>query len=278
MPLKALYLLSDFFYLLIFYLAGYRKKVVYNNLRNSFPEKTEKEIRKIRKRFFHHFADLVIEIIKVSSISEKELQKRMVIKNPEEINRFFEQRRSVVLITMHYNNWEWANISPSSLKHRVLAVYKPLHNQHFDEYFQNVRTRFNAEAIPMAHVLRRLVKANREKELVASGLIVDQTPPAFHKLWTMFLNQETLFYPGPAAISHKFNYPVAFVKIDKIKRGYYELIFETLFENPQNHSEEEIMRACVRKMEETIHAKPEYYLWSHRRWKHKRPSDVPLAF
>lgn len=278
LPLSVLYLVSDFLFVLIFYLVGYRKKVVYNNLRNSFPEKTEKEIRKIRRRFYRHFADLMVEIVKVAGIGEKEFKKRMRIKNPELMNRFFEQGRSVIMITMHYSNWEWTNIFSLFLRHKILAVYKPLHNQQFERYFQNIRSRFDAETVPMTHVLRRLVKANQEKELVAPGLVGDQTPPAFHKHWTIFLNQETLFYPGAAAISRKFNHPVVFIRIDKIRRGYYELTFETLFENPENHSEAEIMKAYVHKMEEIIVAKPEYYLWSHRRWKHKRPADVPLAF
>ena len=278
LPLRALYFLSDIFYLLIYHLVGYRKKVVFQNLRNSFPEKSEREIQKIVKSFYRHFADLIVETVKAAGIGEKEFKKRMIIKNPEVINRFYAQGRSVVMITMHYSNWEWTNIFPFFLKPRVLAVYKPLHNLHFDRFMQNIRERFGAETVPASSVLRRLIKANRQHELVAPGLVGDQTPPAFHKLWAMFLNQETLFYPGPAAISRKFNHPVVFIRIDKSRRGYYELTFETLFENPEHHTETEIMEAYVRKMEETITDKPEYYLWSHRRWKHKRPADVPLAF
>ena len=276
LPFWVLYFLSDLFFLLVYHVVRYRKKVVMENLKNSFPTKTEKELKGIALKFYRHFADLMLESVKLSGISGKELKKRMNVKNPEVINNFFERGESVVVLTMHYNNWEWGSAFPLFLKHKILGVYKPLHNAKFDEFITQNRARFGAEMVSNAHILRRVVKAHQEKEPVFVWLAGDQTPPFFHKFWMMFLNQETMFYPGPAAISRRFNYPVIFQKTEKVKRGHYETTFEILFENPQEFSESEIMKAYIQKMEETIERQPEFYMWSHKRCKHKRPADVPM--
>jgi Kdo2-lipid IVA lauroyltransferase/acyltransferase len=273
---RALYFLSDMFFLLIYHVVRYRKKVVMENLQNSFPEKKEKELKQIARKFYRHFADLTLETIKLASIGETELKKRMTVKNPELINRYFEQKKSVVVLTMHYNNWEWGSAFPLFLRHKILGVYKPLHNLRFDHYMNRNRARFGAEMVSNSLILRRVIKAHNERQPVFIWLAGDQTPPWFHKFWLMFMNQETMFYPGPAAISRRFNYPVIFQKTVKKKRGFYETTFEVLFENPEQFSETEIMKTYIRKMEETISEKPAYYLWSHKRWKNKRPENVPM--
>ncbi|SHF95908.1 KDO2-lipid IV(A) lauroyltransferase [Mariniphaga anaerophila] len=275
-PFWIIYILSDILYVVVFHIMGYRKDVVYMNLRNSFPEKSESELRKIRKRFYRHLCDLIMEAIKLGSIKKKNIKKRMAVKNPELINNYFEQGKSVVVLTMHQNNWEWGGAFPLFIKHNVLGVYKPLHNLQFNKYINDNRARFGAEMTSDSSILRRIIRAEKSHEPVFIWLAGDQTPPAFYKFWTMFLNQETVFYPGPAAISRRFNYPVIFQNTVKVKRGFYETTFEVLFENPQEHSEFEIMNAYIRKMEKIINDKPEYYLWSHKRWKNKRPAEVPL--
>lgn len=273
---RILYILSDLFFLLVYYIMRYRKKVVMKNLKNSFPEKTEKQLKAIARKFYHHFADLTLETIKLAGINEKEFKKRMTVKNPELFDQYFEQKKSVVVLTMHYNNWEWGSAFPLFLKHKILGVYRPLHNPQFDTYMNRNRARFGAELVPNSVILRRVIKAHNEQQPVFIWLAGDQTPPFYHKFWLMFLNQETMFYPGPAAISRRFNYPVIFQKTVKPKRGYYETTFEVLFENPEQFSETEIMKAYIQKLEETISEEPAYYLWSHRRWKNKRPADVPM--
>jgi KDO2-lipid IV(A) lauroyltransferase len=275
-PFWLIYGLSNLFYIVVYYFIGYRKKVVAQNLRNSFPEKSDAEIKKITKQFYRHFSDLTLEAIKLGQIKEKDFKKRMKVKNPELINRYFEQGKSVVVLTSHHNNWEWGSVFSLFLKHKILGVYKPLHNLQFDKYINSNRARFGAEMVPNSAVLRRVIKAEKENEMVFIWLAGDQTPPANSKFWLMFLNQETPFYPGPAAISRRFNYPVIFQNTVKIKRGYYEVTFEVLFENASEYSETEIMMAYIQKMEDTIHKQPAYYLWSHKRWKHKRPEDVPV--
>ncbi|MCF6332807.1 MAG: lysophospholipid acyltransferase family protein [Draconibacterium sp.] len=276
LPFWCIYLLADIFYLIVYYIVGYRKEVVIQNLKNSFPEKVEKEIKTISKKFFRHFSDLTLESIKAHKMREKDFDKRVVVKNAEVVNQFFEQGKSVVVLTMHYGNWEWSNILSTYQKHQILAVYKPLHNLLFDQFMNNTRKKFGAETVKDSLTLRTVINKRKKNEPVFIGLVADQTPPAFHKFWMLFLNQEALFFQGPASISKRFNYPLFFQKMKKTKRGKYEISFELLYENPSEVSETEIMKTFVAKMEEIIRKEPEYYLWSHRRWKHTRPEGIPL--
>ncbi len=277
LPFPVIYLISDIMFILIYYIFRYRKSVVQTNLKNSFPGKTEKEIKNITRKFYKHLSDITLETIKTSKVSEQAIKKRIVIRNPEVINRFFENGQSVIGLTMHYNNWEWTCYMPFKLKHKLLAVYKPLHNTGFDNFMNENRSRFGAETVSHLRLLRRIIKAKQNNEPVYIGLAGDQTPPEFHKLWMMFMNQETLFYPGPAALARRFGFPVIFQKTIKIKRGYYEISYEVLVENPEEYTDNEIMKIYIGKMEEIINRQPEFYLWSHRRWKHKRPADIPLT-
>ena len=276
LPFLFIYFLADIFYFVVFYLVGYRKKVVLVNLKNAFPEKSEKEIKTIARNFYHHFADLMLETIKMREMTETDFSKRMVYKNTEAVNRFFEKGQSVVLLTMHYNNWEWSKGLPLVLKHRILGIYKPLHNAQFDVFMNHSREKLGIEMVQNANTLRRIMKANKNSEAVLTWLAGDQTPPEYHTLWFMFLNQEAMFYPGPAVISKRFNHPVFFQKTEKISRGKYQTTFELLFEIPEEASEVEIMKTYIQKMEEVIRETPEFYLWSHKRWKHRRPASQPL--
>lgn len=276
LPFKAIYLLSDVFYVLVFYIVRYRKKVVLENLKKSFPKKNEAEIKAISKRYFHHFCDLTLETIKMNGMSEADFKERMVVKNPELVNNYFENNKSVVVLTMHYNNWEWSTCLPLYLKHKNLGVYKPLHNAKFDTFINHSRVKMGAELIQNSKVLRRIIRAEKDNEQVMIWLAGDQTPPEFHKYWFRFLNQEAMFYPGPAFISKRFNLPILFQKLEKTGRGKYTSSFEVLFENPADVDEAEIINTYIRKMEEFIIEHPEYYLWSHKRWKHKRPQGIEL--
>ena len=276
MPFKWLYSISDGLFFVTYHLVGYRKKVVLTNLTNSFPGKNEEEIKTIGKKFYRHLCDLIVETIKLRRMGKNDFAERMVIRNPETINAFFEKGQNVTLLTMHYNNWEWSSCLPMQLRHTILGVYKPLHNPVFDKYINENRSRMGAQLIQNAHILRTLIAARNRNKPVLAWLAADQTPPVFHKFWIRFMNQEAMFYPGPAYLSKKFNQPVFFQKIEKTARGKYATTFELLFENPAEKSETEIIKAYIRKMEQVIREQPEFYLWSHKRWKHKRPGDVPL--
>ncbi len=277
LPFPLLYLLSDIIFLLLNVFGLYRRKVVLENLKNAFPDKKDNDIKKIAERFFRHFSDLVVEITKMAMMKAPAFRNRMLVTNKELLEYYFSEGRSVVVLTMHYNNWEWGTYIASQLSHNVLAVYKPLYDKTFDSYMNATRARFGAEMVPNAQLLRRLFKAQEIKEPVLVWLAGDQTPPFFHKFWIRFLNQETMFYPGPAAISKRFNFPVIFQHTLKKSRGHYETTFELLVENPAEWSEKEIMKAYIRRMEEVIQEKPEYYLWSHKRWKNRRPIETPMV-
>jgi len=276
LPFGILYFISDILYIIVYRIIGYRKQVVQNNLANSFPEKTDKERKAIEKKFFRHLADIVVETIKMQGMREKDFRERMIFTNPELVNKYFNKSRSVVVLTMHYNNWEWSSCVALPIKHKILGVYKPLNNELFDEYLNNLRGKMGSILVPNSQVLRTVISAEKNNDPVFTWLAADQTPHSIHKFWMYFLNQETMFYPGPAAISKRFNHPLIFQKIEKQSRGKYVSSFELLFENPGEKSETEIMKAYIHKMEEVIRKKPEFYLWSHRRWKRKRPEGVKM--
>ncbi len=275
-PFRFIYIISDVLYLVIYYLIGYRKKVVFENLRFAFPEKKVTEIEDIAKKFYRHFCDITLESIKLCGMSEADFRERMKIKNVELADQFFEKGKSIIALTMHYNNWEWGVFMSEYTKLKILAVYKPLHNTVFDQFMNQTRSRFGTELVKNNNILRLIVRAQKEKQPVCVWLAGDQTPPEFHKFWFTFLNRDAMFYPGPSIISKRFNQPVIFMKIEKTGRGRYLTTLEVLCENPTEVKEAEIIKRYIRRMEEVIRENPEYYLWSHKRWKHKRPEGVPL--
>ena len=275
-PFWFIYLLSSIFYRIVYFIVSYRKSIVFKNLKNAFPEKTEIDIKTISKKFYRHFCDLTLETIKMRGMKVADFEERMKVANAELINGYFDQGRSVMVLTMHYNNWEWGTYLSVYLKHKSLAVYKPLTNVRFDKFMNQTRSGFNAELVKNEHVLRHLLRYEKLKVPVFLWLAGDQSPVAAHQYWFRFLNQDAMFYPGPALISKRFNQPVFFQKLEKTGRGKYVTTFELLCENPAEKSETEIIKIYIEKMEEIIREKPEYYLWSHKRWKRKRPEGIPL--
>jgi len=276
LPFWFIYFLSDVFYQINYFVIKYRKSVVLKNLINSFPEKTNAEIKSISKKFYRHFSDLTLETIKMRGMKATDFEKRMKVANAGLINEYFENGRSVMVLTMHYNNWEWGTYLSMYLKHKLLAVYKPLNNVQFDRFMKQTRSRFNAELVKNEHILRHLLRYEKQNTPVIVWLAGDQSPLVAHDYWFSFLNQEAMFYPGPAFISKKFNQPVFFQKLEKTDRGKYLTTFELLCENPAEKSEIEILKIYIEKMEEIIREKPEFYLWSHKRWKRRRPANISL--
>lgn len=276
LPFPVLYFLSDLAYYILFYGIGYRRKVVFNNLTRSFPDKTADEIREISLNYYRHLCDLFFESAKMSRMSADDFRMRMKIRNFEEINRYFEVGRNVIALSSHYCNWEWQSFLSLYLRHHVIGAYKPLQNEKFDLFLNNIREQLGCEVVSMPVTLRRIIEAANRKELVFIWLAADQTPPWNHKFWTLFFNQEAMFFNGPAKIARRFRYPVFFQYTRKIDRGRYETGFELLFENPEEVDEHVIIKTYVERLESLIREKPEYYLWSHKRWKHKRPERLSL--
>lgn len=271
LPLKILYIFSDLLYVFFYYFPTYRKNVVAKNLENSFPDKSSDERRKIAKKFYRHLADLFVETLKLTHLSNKELKKRFTVTNPGLLKRLYESGYDLILAHSHYNNWEWLVSLPLNTDYKVVGVYKPLQSRSFDRFINKLRSRNNMGLTPMNHVVRDIV-TNREKNIRAVyGLISDQTPAKPDiRYYTTFLNQETPVYLGIEKIAKRYIMPVIFLNVQKIKRGYYSVTAELLFENPAGLPEYTITETHVRRLEELIREKPEYWLWTHRRWKYKR--------
>ena len=270
LPLWCLYFISDFLYLVIYKLIGYRTKVVRDNLKNSFPEKSDTELISIEKKFYHHFFDLIIESIKSISITENQMRKRLVFKNIEMFDKYFDQNKSVVLTVSHYGNWEWGILGVSlTAKQKMMGVYKRINDSFFNNLMNTTRGRFGADLVEMKDSLRHIISTKDECKII--GLLADQSPVKNESnYWTTFLNQESSVYLGPEKIATKMNYPVLFCKIQKVKRGRYELHLEELCTNPEKTTKGEITSLYLRKSEQTINENPEFWLWTHRRWKHKK--------
>lgn len=269
LPFRLLYFLSDVFFVILFYGIGYRKAVVWNNLRNSFPEKSEEEVRRIYRKFYRYFCDLVLETLKLITLSTRELNKRVQFHNLDVYQNFYKQNRSVLMVMGHVGNWEWIGSRFSQAPiHTFYAIYHPLSNPYFEQLLYRMRTRMGFHLYTMQETLRGMLK-NRN-ELTITGFAADQTPPSANAYWTTFLEQDTAFFTGPGRLSKKFNLPVVYTAIYRPVRGYYEFYSEVLVENPQDYTEQEIQELFIRRLEQNIQQQPEIWLWSHRRWKHKR--------
>lgn len=272
MPFRLLYLLSDVMYGLLYYVLSYRKKVVMGNLRASFPEKSEKELQRICKDFYHYLCDMFLETFKTLTISKDEMVKRCRF-TPETValfNKLSAENKSAVLVMGHKGNWEWAGNTFSILcQQQLYVIYHPLGNKNFNDLMYRMRTRFGTKLIAMQDTFREMVK-NR-KEVNATAFIADQSPQPATAQWIPFLHQDTPVSKGTEKIAQKMNSPVVYVSVIKEKRGYYRVEAKMLIENPTAENEGTITVLHTRKLEEDIIAQPATWLWSHRRWKHKRP-------
>jgi len=268
LPFAAIYLLSDFLYVFFYYGLKYRREVVYQNLRNSFPEKTEEEITTVAKEFYHFLCDQLLESIKMLTISEQTVKKRFRLNNIEEIHRHFDNNKSVIAVTGHYGNWEWGGLILSILvRGQVIIVYKPINDKRFENLVNKMRSRFNAVLVPMKNTLRKIIQYKDEKYLAV--LVSDQTPARSEiNYYTRFMNQWTPVFLGVEKLAKLTHDSVIYCHINRYKRGFYECTFETLIEQPELTAEREITESFTKKLEQIIRQKPELWLWSHRRWKY----------
>jgi KDO2-lipid IV(A) lauroyltransferase len=272
LPLRVLYIFSDFLFLLLYYFPSYRKKVVATNLKNSFPEKSAEELKCIEKRFYKHLADLFIETFKMSHMNKAQLMRRFTINNPEVIEKLLNEKRDTIAVLGHYNNWEWLAALPLYTKYKPVSIYKPLQNKYFDRFINNLRSKNGMILTPMSSIIREIITDRKNKINTISAFISDQTPVINEiKYWTTFLNQDTPIYLGAEKVATKYDMAIVFFHIRKVKRGYYNLDIELLFEHTADLPEYLITETHVRRLEEIIRDKPEYWIWSHRRWKHKKP-------
>ncbi|MDM1296630.1 lysophospholipid acyltransferase family protein [Sphingobacterium sp. N143] len=271
LPYWFLYLISDGLYYILYYIVGYRKSIVFQNLKNAFPEKTDKERLIIAKKFYRFFPDLLVESIKLKTITAATVKKKMTLENEEELTRHLAAGKNVIGVTSHYANWE-LGIHRLSLitSFPTLIVYKPLNNKDIDTVYNTMRSRFGAEMVPMKQILRHIVKLKGQPNV--SMLVADQTPLySDSDYFINWLNQETLVYTGAERLSRISKAPIVYCYIGrKPQRGQYFCKFVTLVEDPTEFAEHEITDLHNQFAEKLICETPEYWLWSHNRWKRKR--------
>ena len=274
LPLPVLYVFSDFLYLVLYYVVSYRRNVVATNLKNSFPEKTDKELKIIEKKFYRHLSDILIETFKSTHMTRANQKKRFTYSNLEIIDKLREEKRDIIAIMGHYNNWEWPTLLPYYLKYKTIIIYKPLQNKYFNRFINNHRSEHGIVLTPTSQVIREIINYRKKDINTVSVFISDQIPSKGDiKYWTTFLNQDTAVFTGAGKIASKYDMAVVFFHVQKVKRGYYNLNIELLFDHTEGLSEEVITEKHVRRLEEIIKEKPEYWIWSHRRWKHKKPVE-----
>jgi Kdo2-lipid IVA lauroyltransferase/acyltransferase len=271
LPFKILYIFSDYLYFIVYHFVRYRKKVVLQNLRNSFPEKTDKEINIICKKFYHTLCDFFLETIKVITISKKSILKRCKF-NPDTFNlfsKFADEKKSIIMVLGHIGNWEWAcNSFNVVCRHQLYVIYHPISNKYFEGLMTRIRTRYGTKLIAMKDTYKEMI--SNIGGLNATVFVADQSPHPKNAYWTTFLNQETPVYRGLEILSKKMKLPVVYATVKKVKRGYYEMFAETLTEEPESTLDGDLSEIYIRRLEKDIINHPESWLWSHRRWKHKR--------
>ncbi len=271
LPTRALYKVSDFLCYLL-RVSGYRREVIEENLRNSFPVKSDAEIKAISKAYYRYLCDLILETLKTLTMTEEEARERCVCHREEWMDNLYRENKSFVIVMGHYGNWEWAGPSFSlNIRHQLVVIYRPLSNPYFERMMVGMRTRFGTSITPVSQTLRGMV-ANRQK-ITATAFVADQAAPQDTSCWATFLNQDTSVFTGPEKLAKKFNYPVVYINLRRPRRGYYDMYFELMFPNPRDTADGEISEAFMKRLEKEIISDPVPWLWSHRRWKHSRKTS-----
>lgn len=271
LPFGLLYFLSNIVYFLTYHIVGYRKQVVRENLYRAFPDKSDEELKKIEKEFYKHFADFLMESIKSISISEKEILKRCEIINPEIPAKYYDQGKSVLVLCGHYNNWEYYAVGlAQQMKHKTRAAYQPLNNSFFNKTIKRIRERYGIRMVAIKEIPR--VFEEMKNDLSMTVMVNDQSPTNPSKAyWNHFLGIETGWMMGAEKLAKRYNYPVLFGCIRKKKRGFYEVSFYEITDEPNSLPDGAIMDKHTELLEMVVKENPQYWLWSHRRWKHSKP-------
>ena len=270
LPFRILYIVSDGVYFLVYYIIGYRKKVVRENIALSLPHLSEKERREIEKKSYKHLCDMFLEMIKTMSISVKEIEKRFVVKNLDEYLELEKEGKSIALMCGHYASYEWSISINSQITFDGFAIYKRITNKYFDNLVKKIRSRFKAYLITTKETIPTIEKNDENGVKGLYGFASDQSPQIRQKTyWSKFMGIEVPVYVGAEILAKKFDMNVMFMKIKKVKRGFYEAEFELLTNDAKSIPNYQITETFLRKVEQQILEAPEFYLWTHKRWKHK---------
>lgn len=271
LPFRILYVISDGLFLVVYHIVKYRKKVVYKNLSLAFPEKTEKEIKVIEKKFYHHLIDVFIEMIKFFTISKKELDKRYAYTNIDIFKNLYKEKKSVIILTSHHANWEWIVGIQPKVKFNRYGVYQKIENKYINNALKKSRSRFGGTLILTRETFPFIARNYKNKTLSIYGLASDQSPAVRKSTyWNYFFNKYVPIHTGAEAIVKKYDLNVVYASTKKIKRGYYETTFTKIDTNSLKNEKFAITNTYIKMLENQIRQQPEYYLWSHRRFKHMK--------
>ncbi|MDT0551789.1 lysophospholipid acyltransferase family protein [Urechidicola vernalis] len=270
LPFRLLYLISDFLYLILYYGIGYRKKVVYDNLKLALPNKSEKELLKIRRQFYVHFTDVFMEMIKSISISEKNVHERFVFEDVDVLRELGNKGRSIVLVGSHYANWEWMVSMNNLVDHEAYAVSTRIGNKYFDKMMLKYRTKYGGQFVT-PRMARRTYEQNSKNGILALNALVSDQSPQLSKThyWAPFLNVKVPVHVGAEQIAKKLDQSVVFYEVSKVRRGHYKCTFRVLAENPNEYPDYQITDMFLREVEKQVQKAPQYYFWTHKRFKHK---------
>ncbi|WP_271770319.1 lysophospholipid acyltransferase family protein [Aquimarina algiphila] len=270
LPWRLLYILSTGIYVLMYHIVGYRRKVVSTNLALAFPEKSDKEIKQVCKKFYKHMCDMFMEMIKSLSISKEEMTKRFTIIDQHTFKELQAKNKSIIVLMGHYASYEWAIAAQFVMDFPIVGVYKKIKNKYFDQLAHRIRGKFNTRLIDNHNVIKEITRDKVHGRLCAYGLLSDQSPKLKNALyWTDFMNIKVPVITGGEVLSKRLDMPVTYLKVEKIKRGYYQAKFITITDDPKNCDDHYITKKYLQLLEQQIREKPEYYLWTHRRWKHR---------
>jgi len=270
LPFRIFYWLSDLVYFIIYRIVGYRKNVVRENLAMTLPHLSDAERKVIEKKFYQHMCDMFMETIKTMSISPEEMEKRFRVTNIELVQDYAKKGKSVILVASHYASYEWLLTINPKLGFQGIAIYKKIANRYFDKLIREIRSKYNTELIETRQAIPTMAQNQREGKLSLYGLASDQSPKLdriFHSM--KFMGIEVPVHTGAEMLAKKYDLSVIMVKVKKVGRGYYEATFLTIADNPNEFENFEITERYLREVEKQIYEVPEYYLWTHKRWKHK---------
>lgn len=277
LPFGLLYLLSDINAFLLYHIIRYRRKVVRANLVNSFPDKDLSEIKKIEKRNYRNLCDLFAETCKLLVMKPEKLQKHVTFVNPELMEDLYDKGKSVFTVLPHSGNWEWyGKLMHTVSRHKASAIYKRVENEVFERLMKEIRESYGIEHEHMIESRVAFRELLKRRDMLNSILIIaDQSPRGVESdYWNTFLNQETCWFTGTEKMARKLDYSVVFVAMKRVKRGYYEVQFRMICEDANNTPENYIMEQYSQETERFVNENPDNWLWTHRRWKHKRQNKV----
>ncbi len=275
LPMPILYGISDFFYLILLTFFPYRKEVIIRNLDRCYPELSKKEKRKLMRKNYFHLSNILAEGIKNLSISKNRLQKRFVIDNVEIFDKFFEEGKSVIIASSHYSNWEYLiTVQNLAIKQRAIGIGKPLSKKFMNRKINALRERNGMKVVSAKNYKEEITRRMEEGELMAILALADQAPSRKNAYWTKFYDKETSWTFGPEYMAHQFDFPVVFLKTKRIKRGYYSSEASIITAEPTKEPYGSITETYVGLMEQQIKEKPEYWLWTHKRFRHETPENL----